>query len=70
MYDVTEEGTTLREFLRDKHRQQHMQLEIIMSIFEFLREGSDYEVAGTLARLRTGTSIDEEYEYLSDKKAS
>ncbi|KAF2164524.1 hypothetical protein M409DRAFT_56366 [Zasmidium cellare ATCC 36951] len=69
-YEVAKEGLTKREFFRDKHQEQQKELKAALTILEILREGSDQEAAATLARLRTGMTLTEEYEKILANKAS
>lgn len=59
-YDVLE-GLTKRQQLQYDLVDRGRKLEHAMGILEHLQSGSDQEAAESLARLRTGSSIEDEY---------
>ncbi|PIA94709.1 hypothetical protein CB0940_08821 [Cercospora beticola] len=59
-YDVLE-GLTKRQQLQYDLDDRGRKLEHAMGILDHLQSGSDHEAAESLARLRTGSSIEDEY---------
>ncbi|KAF2164424.1 hypothetical protein M409DRAFT_56689 [Zasmidium cellare ATCC 36951] len=58
-YDVSEEGMTRRQHLRQEFDEQRRELDSAMNILDVLRHGSDQEATETLARIRLGETLRE-----------
>ncbi|KAF2207941.1 hypothetical protein CERZMDRAFT_101963 [Cercospora zeae-maydis SCOH1-5] len=63
-YDVRE-GVTKRQQIQYDLVDKQIELEHAMKILSHLQQSSDHEATESLARLRLGSSIEDEYRYIS-----
>lgn len=68
-YDVSEEGMTRRQHLRQELADQRRELDSAMNILDVLRHGSDQEATETLARIRLGQTLREANEGIENARS-